>query len=418
MYVVCRPSLPAEIACMSSSLAKLFSPPLVSVIVTNYNYGRFLLDAVDSVFAQTYPHIECIIVDDASTDESPAILAEIVATRPTANIIRRSLNGGQLAAALDGFAASTGDYVLFLDSDDFLLDQCIATHVFVNLSLRRPVGFTCSDMIQVVGDRLVVGSHSYMSHYICSTASATPVRPIAEAVAGSWTSTGLDPSVLHRLHSVDMTYRGWAWSATSGFFFRRDALSFWTRTPGLAEVRRSTDSFFGRAVNALTGSVIIDQPLSAWRIHGANTFCEHAHLGELRNFDSRKELGSVHRRMLLEEVMRHPARFPFDDPSRLRILLETLDAPDLTPGAPEWARSSRLSYLLVQNYVHLAQLLGENEVLKWMRQKRIPRRVRRNARSLAKPLNEIAGQSDSRCGTKAIRQIGRSIARLWRKLGS
>ena len=273
---------------MSSSLGKLFSPPLVSVIVTNYNYGRFLRDAVDSVFAQTYPHIECIIVDDASTDESPAILAEIVATRPTAKTIRKSLNGGQLAAALDGFAASTGDYVLFLDLDDFLLDQCIATHVFVNLSLRRPVGFTCSDMIQVVGDRLVVGSHSYLSHYICSTASATPVRPIAEAVAGSWTSTGLDPSVLHRLHSVDMTYRGWAWSATSGFFFRRDALSFWTRTPGLAELRRSTDSFFGRAVNALTGSVIIDQPLSAWRIHGANTFCKHAHLGELRNFDFRK----------------------------------------------------------------------------------------------------------------------------------
>src|SRR5277367_3015271 len=132
---------------MSSTMGKRLSPPLVSVIITNYNYGRFLQGAVDSILAQTYPDIECIIVDDASTDESPAILAEIADTHSTVKIIRRSVNGDQLAASLDGFAASTGDYVLFLDSDDFLLDQCIATRVFVNLSLRRPVGFTCGDMV-------------------------------------------------------------------------------------------------------------------------------------------------------------------------------------------------------------------------------------------------------------------------------
>ena len=44
--------------------------PLVSVIIINYNYGRFLRQAVDSVIGQTYPHVECIIVDNASTDES------------------------------------------------------------------------------------------------------------------------------------------------------------------------------------------------------------------------------------------------------------------------------------------------------------------------------------------------------------
>jgi glycosyltransferase involved in cell wall biosynthesis len=401
---------------MSSTIGKRLSPPLVSVIITNYNYGRFLQGAIDSILAQTYPDIECIIVDDASTDESPAILAEIADTHSTVKIIRRSVNGGQLAASLDGFAASTGDYVLFLDSDDFLLDQCIATHVFVNLSLRRPVGFTCGDMVEVVGNRLVVGSHSSMSDYICSTAPKAPaVRPISEALAGSWISAGLDPAVLHRLHSIDMAYRGWPWSATSGFFFRRDALKFWTATPGLAEVRRSTDGFFGRAVNALTGSVIIDQPLSAWRCHGANRFFRQPHLGELLNYDPRDELEFVHRRMLLEEVMRDPARFPFNDRSRLRILLETLDAPDPTPHAPEWARASRLSYLLVQNYVPLAQVLGEDEVVAWMRRRRIPRKVRRDAHGLAVPPNQIASPPDFACRTKATHKIGRTIASLWRK---
>jgi glycosyltransferase involved in cell wall biosynthesis len=290
-----------------------FSPPRVSVVVLNYDYGRFLRDAVDSVFAQSYPHIECIIVDDASTDESSKILAEIAAAYPSAKIIRRAVNGGQLAASLDGFVASTGDYVLFLDADDFLLDQCIATHVFVNLSLRVPVGFTCGDMIQVAGDRMVLGSHAAMGHYVCSAAPAKPgVRPVPEGVAGSWISTGVDPSILDRLYSVDMTCRIWPWAALSAFFFRRDALSLWTDMPGLAQLRRSTDGFFGRAINALTGSVVIDQALSAWRTHGANNFYQQPHLCiHMRNYDAQNDRASIHRRALLDEVIRDPARFSF-----------------------------------------------------------------------------------------------------------
>ena len=83
------------------------SLPLVSVIIVNFNYGRFLDAAVDSVFSQTYPNVECVIVDNASTDESPAVLRGIEARHPHARIIRRAANDGQTPAALDGLAAST-----------------------------------------------------------------------------------------------------------------------------------------------------------------------------------------------------------------------------------------------------------------------------------------------------------------------
>ena len=53
--------------------------PLVSVIVINFNYGRFLRATVESVFGQTYPNVECIVVDNASTDESGAVLQAIEA---------------------------------------------------------------------------------------------------------------------------------------------------------------------------------------------------------------------------------------------------------------------------------------------------------------------------------------------------
>ncbi|MEW5858968.1 MAG: glycosyltransferase, partial [Cyanobacteriota bacterium] len=49
--------------------------PFVSVIINNYNYGRFISEAIDSVLNQTYPHIEVIVVDDGSTDNSREVIA-------------------------------------------------------------------------------------------------------------------------------------------------------------------------------------------------------------------------------------------------------------------------------------------------------------------------------------------------------
>jgi glycosyltransferase involved in cell wall biosynthesis len=61
-----------------------FNLPLVSVIIVNYNYGRFLTQAADFVFEQTYPNIECIIVDNASTDCSASVLLDISRQYPGA----------------------------------------------------------------------------------------------------------------------------------------------------------------------------------------------------------------------------------------------------------------------------------------------------------------------------------------------
>jgi glycosyltransferase involved in cell wall biosynthesis len=48
--------------------------PLITVVIVNYNYGRYLGKCLDSVFAQTYPNIEVIVVDDGSTDNSLSVL--------------------------------------------------------------------------------------------------------------------------------------------------------------------------------------------------------------------------------------------------------------------------------------------------------------------------------------------------------
>jgi glycosyltransferase involved in cell wall biosynthesis len=98
---------------------------LVSVIVNNYNYGRFLPDAIDSALAQSYSPLEVIVVDDGSTDTSREIISSYL---PRIRPVLKS-NGGQASALNAGFAASRGDVVLFLDADDMLFPSALATSV-------------------------------------------------------------------------------------------------------------------------------------------------------------------------------------------------------------------------------------------------------------------------------------------------
>ncbi len=86
-----------------------------SVVIDNFNYARFLRDAIDSALSQDYRPLEVIVVDDGSTDGSRAILQEY----DTVITVLKE-NGGQASGLNAGFAVSTGDFVCFLDADDRL----------------------------------------------------------------------------------------------------------------------------------------------------------------------------------------------------------------------------------------------------------------------------------------------------------
>src|SRR5437764_4532232 len=88
----------------------------VSIIISSYNYARFLGAAIDSALAQTYPHCEVIVVDDGSTDES----RDILASYGTRIVPVFKENGGQASSMNAGVRASKGDVLIFLDSDDLL----------------------------------------------------------------------------------------------------------------------------------------------------------------------------------------------------------------------------------------------------------------------------------------------------------
>ncbi|OAM92865.1 Glycosyl transferase family 2 [Pelosinus fermentans] len=92
---------------------------LVSVIIDNYNYGRFIGEAIESVLRQSYRNYELIIVDDGSTDNSREIIDSYYQQNSDKIVAIYKENGGQASAFNAGFKIAKGEVVAFLDSDDY-----------------------------------------------------------------------------------------------------------------------------------------------------------------------------------------------------------------------------------------------------------------------------------------------------------
>jgi len=93
--------------------------PLVSVILTSYNYDAYVGQAIQSVYAQTYRPLELIIVDDGSTDGSGAAIEAAVQAAPLPTRVIFKEQAGQASALNAGFEVAQGDWVSALDSDDY-----------------------------------------------------------------------------------------------------------------------------------------------------------------------------------------------------------------------------------------------------------------------------------------------------------
>lgn len=103
----------------------MIDSPLVSIVINNYNYGKYLKDSIDSALQQTYKNIEVIVVDDGSTDHSLEIIEEY--KDKVTSILKK--NGGQASAFNAGFKVCKGEIICLLDADDIFLPNKVATVV-------------------------------------------------------------------------------------------------------------------------------------------------------------------------------------------------------------------------------------------------------------------------------------------------
>lgn len=93
--------------------------PLISVIVPIYNVEKYLARCVDSIVNQTYKNLEIILVDDGSPDRCPQMCDDYAEKDSRIKVVHKK-NGGLSDARNAGMAVATGEYISFIDSDDWI----------------------------------------------------------------------------------------------------------------------------------------------------------------------------------------------------------------------------------------------------------------------------------------------------------
>ena len=96
------------------------APPLVSIVMANYNGLRYIEAALQSALAQSLRNIEVIVADDASTDGSADLVAAIASTDARVRLLRAPVNGGSGVARNLCLDAARGRWIAVMDSDDLM----------------------------------------------------------------------------------------------------------------------------------------------------------------------------------------------------------------------------------------------------------------------------------------------------------
>lgn len=212
---------------------------LVSIVISNYNYGRFLPEAIDSALSQTYPNIEIIVADDGSTDDS----REIIESYGDRIIAVLKDNGGQASACNAGFRASKGEVVIFLDADDALLADTVRRVV---TAFQAHPG-----AVKVQYRKQIVDAYG---------------RPTGELQPPCY-----QPMLSGDLRRHILKFHSYIWPSTSGNAFASSVLRQILPIP--ETLYRGTPDIYLCNLSVIFGLVLsLDEPGVLYRVHGANNY--------------------------------------------------------------------------------------------------------------------------------------------------
>ena len=265
--------------------------PRISVVVTCYNCRDYIGDAIRSVAAQTLRDFDCVIVDDASTDDSAAVVQQTLdeLADPRFRLVRLEKNVGQTGATRRGLAETRGTFVCFLDSDDLWNEDFLERHLAAHLNETYAVGFTACNARLIDGQGALIAGCVYWfgkdrarADRDQTFAPVDPARvPSIDTVKGTADWRSQTP---YRLYTKRVVH--WVWVSTSSMMFRRSLIDL--VFPDDDEVYRlHMDFYIVVMAQMVAGSLLIDEALYSYRLHGRNGAADNPVLGGRLHLSSR-----------------------------------------------------------------------------------------------------------------------------------
>jgi glycosyltransferase involved in cell wall biosynthesis len=221
--------------------------PLVTFVVTSYNYEKYILKALESIKAQSYKNFEIIVVDDCSSDKSCEIIENFISDNQDLRItfIKNQNNSGQFASMLNGLKIAQGQFISFIDSDDVLMNDYAQNHVRVHL--QTSVAFTSCRIVEI-GENDEIHTFNSIS---------SPKELLDSENPEFW--------ILKNKH-----FGGWYWSPNSSAMFRKASIDEILKYKNTDAWKICPDKFLFNFAHLIGGSAIINKPLIGYRRHNDN----------------------------------------------------------------------------------------------------------------------------------------------------
>ena len=226
--------------------------PLVSFIVTSYNYEKFLYQTLESIKNQSYKNLEIIIVDDNSGDNSVKVAEDFIAQNQDLRVIllTNEQNLGQLGSMLHGLRYANGQFVSFIDSDDMLLEDYAKVHIQTHL--QTSVAFTSCRIVEI-GENDEVHTFNSIS------------SPKCENLKDLFETENAEFKILKHKR-----FGGWYWSPNSSAMYRKAAIEELLEYKNADKWRICPDKFVMNYAHLIGGSAVIFTPLLGYRRHNGN----------------------------------------------------------------------------------------------------------------------------------------------------
>ena len=321
--------------------------PLVSIIVPVCNTEKYLSPCLDSLVNQTYANLEIICIDDGSTDSSPQILQRYKDTHNQIKVLT-TINKGQAAARNLGLKEASGDFIMFVDSDDWLDSAAIETVFNKEDSIRSDVDIVCFGIRQNI-DNKDVPFRTYLNDEAHTINEKWALKIYPEPVAKLYRSSFL------RLNHITFPEGLWYEDIT----FHWTCLSYASLVATVQNVfynyRIRNDSTMGKSKNKTPGMAIhflynLEVLHNIW---SKNQFLpKHSalfeYIFELYTQQAHKFLSDEDRNTFINELKAFITRINLK-PKRFSLVFDLVNGNRYFAAKYRWARSIRKKILTSDN---------------------------------------------------------------------